>query len=136
MEKLLTDYARENVYAMYLPLGSHDTERIWTMLNGDLEKVKLAFLFQFAYPGAPAVYYGDEIGLEGGKDPACRRTFPWDPSHWRKDLREWVKKLIQLRKANPALRRGDYTRVLLDEQTGLLCFLADAGCRKGPGRDE
>jgi cyclomaltodextrinase / maltogenic alpha-amylase / neopullulanase len=130
VEKLLADYARENVYAMYLPLGSHDTERIWTMLNGDLEKVKMAFLFQFAYPGAPAVYYGDEIGLEGGKDPACRRTFPWDPGRWRNDLRDWVKKLVQLRKSNPALRRGDFTRVLLDEQKGCYAFSRTLGAEK------
>ena len=44
--------------------------------------VKLAFLFQFAFLGAPAVYYGDEIGLRGGKDPECRGTFPWDEGRW------------------------------------------------------
>lgn len=129
-EKLLTAYPRENVYAMYLLLGSHDTERLWTVLGGDLAKVKLAFLFQFAYPGAPAVYYGDEIGIEGGKDPACRHTFPWDSVHWRQDLRHWVKQLIHLRRATPALRRGDFTRIYLDEARGCYAFGRTLGAEK------
>jgi len=48
-------YPRPNAYAMYLPLCSHDTERIMTKLGGDVNKVKLAFLVQFAYQGAPAI---------------------------------------------------------------------------------
>jgi cyclomaltodextrinase / maltogenic alpha-amylase / neopullulanase len=122
VEKLLTQYPRENVYAMYLLLGSHDTERILTLLNNDVAKVKLAFLFQFAYPGAPAVYYGDEIGMEGGKDPGCRRTFYWDPTCWKQDLRHWVKQLIQLRKSHPALRRGEYKRIWMDAARSCYAF--------------
>ena len=70
-------YPRDRAYAMYNPLGSHDTERVRTLL-GNAEKVKAAFALLFAYPGAPAVYYGDEIGLEGSKDPDNRRAFPWE----------------------------------------------------------
>ena len=47
-------------------------------MGNNLDKTRLAFLFQFAYPGAPAIYYGDEIGLVGGKDPGCRGAFLWE----------------------------------------------------------
>ncbi|RLD04913.1 MAG: alpha-amylase, partial [Chloroflexi bacterium] len=90
VESLFDAYPQENVRAMYIPLGSHDTKRIHRKLGGDLDKIKLSFLFQFAYPGAPAIYYGDEIGLDGDKDPDCRRAFPWDKKDWKGDLRDWV----------------------------------------------
>jgi glycosidase len=63
------------------------------------------------YPGAPCIYYGDEIGMSGRKDPDCRRAFPWDESRWNTELRDYVKRCIALRHAHPALRRGDYTRL-------------------------
>ena len=78
VEGLLSIYPHENAYAMYLPLGTHDTERILSRMGNNLDKTRLAFLFQFAYPGAPAIYYGDEVGLVGGKDPDCRGAFLWD----------------------------------------------------------
>ncbi len=127
MEQLLEVYPRENVYAMYLPLGSHDTQRVKTKLDGKLEKVKMAFLFQFAYPGAPAIYYGDEVGLGGGKDPGCRRAFPWDEKNWNAELRSWVKRLISLRKRMPCLRRGDYQRVFLGSRHGTYAFARTLG---------
>ncbi len=126
VEGLLTTYPRENAYAMYLPLGTHDTERLKTVLGGNMAKVKLAFLFQMAYPGAPAIYYGDEIGMEGGKDPDCRRAFPWNDLTWDTELRHWVKTLIALRRRNPAMRRGDYERLLVDEH-GLYAFRRKLG---------
>jgi len=112
VEELLKTYPRENVYAMYVPLGSHDTERLFTKIGRDTARAKLAFLFQFAYPGAPAIYYGDEIGLEGEKDPDSRRAFPWDQKEWNVELRHWIKTLIALRKRYPSLRRGDFQRLL------------------------
>jgi len=127
VEKLLKLYPRENVYAMYIPLGSHDTERLMTMLGGSLDKVKLAFLFQFSWPGAPAIYYGDEVGLEGGKDPDCRRAFPWDPANWNGDLQPWVQNLIAVRAARASLRRGEYSRLTVDEAHGLYAFSRTLG---------
>ncbi len=130
VEALLKAYPRENVYAMYVPLDSHDTERFLTLLNGNTQKLKLAFQFIFAYPGAPAIYYGDEVGLEGGKDPDCRRAFPWDPADWKTDLRLWIQALIAVRKARPSLRRGDYTRLLADPDTGVYAFARILGGEK------
>lgn len=127
VEGLLEKYDRENVYAMYVPLGSHDTERLMTILNNDLQKVKLAFAFQFAYPGAPAIYYGDEIGLEGGKDPGCRRAFPWKRGNGDEELRAWVKRLISVRKRFACLRRGDYQQIFLDRTRCTYAFARTLG---------
>ena len=127
VEGLLDHYARENVYAMYVPLGSHDTERLMTMLESDMDKVRLAFLFQFAYPGAPAIYYGDEIGMEGGKDPDCRRAFPWNRDNGDEELRAWVKRLISLRKRMACLRRGDYQRIAVDKSRCTYAFSRTLG---------
>jgi len=122
IEQFLTMYPRENVYAMYLAMGSHDTRRMLTKLGNDLNKVKLAFLLQFANPGAPAIYYGDEIGMPGEKDPDNRRAFPWDESAWNHDLRGYVQKLIAARKKHAALRRGEMARVHLSEDNHWYAF--------------
>ncbi len=89
-------------------LDSHDTSRALTMFGGRVEWLKLASILMFGLPGAPCVYYGDEIGLEGGMpDYDARRTFPWDhPERWNTDLRSHYQALIRLRKENPSLRRG------------------------------
>ncbi len=127
VEGFLTKYPKENVYAMYLTLGSHDTRRLMSKLDEDLDKVKLAFLLQFANPGAPAIYYGDEIGMKGGKDPENRGAFPWEEKEWNLDLREYVRKLIAARKRHTALRRGDLRRVYLAEENSWYAFARSLG---------
>lgn len=122
VERLLTLYPRENVYAQYNLLGSHDTERILTYFGGDLNKTRLAFLLQFAYPGVPSIYYGDEIGLEGGRDPDCRRAFPWDPANWKPGLHDWVKALVAVRKGSAALCDGDYRPLLTRDTPAAYAF--------------
>lgn len=130
VEGMFKIYPRENAFSMYLPLGSHDTERVFTVLGGHLDKVKLAFQFIFAYPGSPAIYYGDEVGLEGGKDPDCRRAFPWDPAGWKADLHPWIQNLISIRKGRSSLRRGDYNRIKIDNERGLYVFSRSLGSEK------
>ncbi len=120
IETLFKAYPRENLFAMYVPLDSHDTERFKTLIGRDTKKLKLALLFQMAFPGAPAIYYGDEIGMEGDKDPDSRRAFPWRESNWDQGLRQWVRLLIALRKRSPALRRGEYVRLLTEN--GIYAF--------------
>jgi neopullulanase len=90
-------------------LGSHDTPRFKTLARGDDSAYALATLFQMTYPGAPCIYYGDEIGMDGGHDPACRGAFPWETGRWVQSLRDHVKRCIALRHAHPALRRGELT---------------------------
>jgi neopullulanase len=99
-------YPEPHVLAQYNLLGSHDTERVATLAGGDPSRLSLLTCLQFLLPGAPAVYYGDEIGLTGGKDPASRAAFPWDPASWDTSRRDLYKRLIALRRARPELRRG------------------------------
>ena len=65
------------------------------------------------FPGAPCIYYGDEVGLGGGLDPDCRRSFPSE-SDWNMSLLQSHKALIQLRHSLPALRTGAYKTVLAE----------------------
>ena len=74
---------RPGVVAVQLNLlGSHDAPRMRTVLGGDVAGVRLATLLQATLPGAPCVYYGDEVGLVGGNDPGPRGAFPWDRARW------------------------------------------------------
>jgi neopullulanase len=114
IDALLNLYAPTITQAQLNLLDSHDTPRFITCARGDETTLRLALLFMFTYPGAPCIYYGDEIGLDGKHDPDCRKAFPWDQRCWNHDLRNYVKQCIELRKATPALRRGTY-RVLMAE---------------------
>jgi glycosidase len=106
-------------------LGSHDTERFLTLSDGDDDKLKLSVLMQMTYPGAPMVYYGDEIGMEGGKDPDCRKTMVWDKSKWNTGLLAWYKRLIRIRNENPVLRRGSFTRLDVDNKRKTYWFIRE-----------
>ena len=97
-------------------LGTHDTARFLTLARGDESALRLALLFMMCYPGAPCIYYGDEIGMEGNRDPDCRRAFPWDRRRWNKGLLEHLKRCIRLRQAHPALRRGEYQTLLAQDE--------------------
>ena len=107
-------------------LGTHDTVRILTALVDDFqgsrqeqarrhlskeqlvvakERLLMASFLQFMLPGAPSIYYADEAGMEGHKDPFNRRTYPWgreDP-----ELLAHFRRLGHLRKEQAALRLGD-----------------------------
>jgi len=111
IDAILNLYDVEVTYAQLNLLGSHDTARFLTLARGDESALRLAVLFQMTFPGAPCIYYGDEIGMEGRRDPDCRRAFPWDERCWNHALRRYVKRCIALRHAYPALRRGSYTRL-------------------------
>lgn len=99
-------------------LDSHDTDRFLTRVKGDARRFRAAAAMLFFYPGIPCVYYGDEIGLEGGYDPDSRRCFDWDESHWDAETRGLIEKLSRL-KRQPALSRG---RFGLMEENGVLTF--------------
>lgn len=88
-------------------LASHDTARLLTIAGGDRASVELATLLLLTFPGAPSIYYGDEVGLPGALDPDCRRGFPAE-SDWDLDLLALHRRLIALRHAHPVLRRGTY----------------------------
>jgi hypothetical protein len=83
-------------------LDSHDTPRALHALGGDIDALRLALLFLFLLPGAPCVYYGTEMGLDGGPEPGCREAFPWDRGTG--ELQGWLRELAALRRRLPALR--------------------------------
>ncbi|RJP56197.1 MAG: DUF3459 domain-containing protein [Anaerolineaceae bacterium] len=111
VERILNLYPQDITYAQLNLLDSHDMPRFLSCASGDKNSLKLAWLFLFTQPGAPCIYYGDEVGVDGAHDPDCRRSFPWDESKWDEDLLDYAKACIALRKAHPSLRRGDYRRV-------------------------
>lgn len=116
-----------NVSAVMLNLlDSHDMTRFITLARGDWSALRLATLFQMTYPGAPSLYYGDEIGLEGRHDPDNRRAFPWDESRWNMDLLHDFQKMIALRHQHKALRRGAFETLHAREDVHVhQCLLDD-----------
>jgi cyclomaltodextrinase / maltogenic alpha-amylase / neopullulanase len=88
-------------------LASHDTARLLTLASNDIDSVKLATLLLMTFPGAPSIYYGDEVGLDGALDPDCRRSFP-PRDQWNPEILECHQQLIALRHAHLALRTGEY----------------------------
>jgi cyclomaltodextrinase len=108
---LLEIYPRQNALAQLNLMGSHDTARFLTMVSGNKDAFRLAILFQMTYPGAPCIYYGDEIGVMGGRDPLNRGTFPWDESRWDHDLRRTIQTYVRLRHEHQVLRTGEYVPI-------------------------
>jgi cyclomaltodextrinase / maltogenic alpha-amylase / neopullulanase len=107
--ELLSAYEPETTAAQLNLLGSHDTPRVLSLLGGDIEAMELAVLLQASLPGAPCVYYGDEVGITGGKDPESRKAFPWDRARWESDLLDATRAAFMLRLAEPALRSDGVT---------------------------
>jgi len=92
-------------------MTSHDTPRLITMLGGEAALAALALELLFALPGAPNVYYGDEVGLAGGHDPDNRRAFPWNEALWNREIQRRVAKMARLRRENPELQSADWKPV-------------------------
>lgn len=116
LAELRAKLPRKALFVMYNLLGSHDTPRILTLSRGDVRKAKLAVLFQMTFPGAPAIYYGDEAGLLGDGDPDCRRTMIWDIRKRNLELFNYHKKLIEIRRKHPALVYGEFNVMMKDEK--------------------
>ncbi|MBM3702609.1 MAG: glycoside hydrolase family 13 protein [Actinobacteria bacterium] len=110
---LLKNYPWEAALSMLNLLGSHDTERYLTLCQGNLEKFRLSLIFLFTFPGAPMIYYGDEVGMVGENDPDCRRTMVWDKSLWNKEINDIYRKLIRFRMEHESLRSGSFKTLLV-----------------------
>lgn len=107
IELLLRRHAWEIQLTQFNFLSSHDTARVLTVAGGDEAAVELAAVLLLTYPGAPCIFYGDEVGLEGGRDPDCRRGFPPE-GEWNRRLADCHRRLIALRRDSTALRTGGY----------------------------
>lgn len=112
--------------AVHLNLvGSHDTPRLLTLCGGDAAAVRIALLLMLTLPGAPCVYYGDEIGMRGRVDPQSRGAFSWNESTWDARLRSWLRDAFRLRAAHSALR-GDTLHILAAD-AGACAYLRSKG---------
>ncbi|HET7181740.1 MAG TPA: alpha-amylase family glycosyl hydrolase, partial [Candidatus Limnocylindrales bacterium] len=118
LAELLQAYAPETNAVQLNLLDSHDTPRALSLLGGDSEAMELATLVQASLPGAPCIYYGDEVGVEGGIDPDSRRSFPWDRTRWNEALFDSLKGSLAARHAHPELR-SDELRVTTTEGPAL-----------------
>jgi glycosidase len=123
LEKLKAEYPEQASAALLNLLGSHDTERVLTAFEGDRQRMIPAVVFQMTFPGAPMVYYGDEVGMAGEKDPGCRGTMIWDEHLQDRELFGIYRRLIHLRRRSAALRRGDMRWLLVDDPSRTLAFM-------------
>jgi alpha-glucosidase len=105
-------------------LGSHDTRRIQTVVGEDETLARVAAALLFTFPGTPSVYYGDEIGMDGGNDPDCRRCMIWDEQEWNSGRRAFYQRLVRLRRSSPALRHGGFQFLYAAGET--LAFIREA----------
>ncbi len=127
IQGLLDQYPEPATLANLNLLDSHDTARILTIASDDEDSVVLSLALLLTFPGVPSIYYGTEIGLEGGRDPDCRRSFPWDhEDHWNQRILEATKDLIALRHQYPALRSANY-RILWppDDDDGSMSYAVE-----------
>jgi glycosidase len=138
---IYSHYPPESSNALMNLLGSHDTERILTIL-GDKEveklpyekkaehrmsvsarkralaRLRLAVGIQMTVPGIPMIYYGDEAGMEGYKDPFCRLPFPWGSED--RALTDFYRKVVKARKSEAVFREGSFAFVYADSD--ILCY--------------
>lgn len=119
------------VYGMYAPqvsrnamnlLSSHDTPRIRTLCGGDADLAKLAAAIQFTWAGTPSIYYGDELGMLGDKDPDNRRCMDWAHANAQNGFLTYYRKLIAIRNANPALQSGDPVTLKANDEQGTATY--------------
>src|SRR5579863_4258125 len=95
--------------------GYHGAQDSAAVIAQAKQRLLLAAFFQMSFPGAPAIYYGDEVGMTGGDDPLNRAGYPWQDLGGRPDLAllERFKALTAMRKNNPVLRHGTLGAPLL-----------------------
>ena len=147
VESVCENYPKPALDCLMNILGTHDTERILTVLGGNSYGTRgekavaslsaeerqhakallfLATLLQFTLPGVPSIYYGDEAGLEGFEDPFNRRCYPWGAED--KELVEWYTGLLRARKSCAAFAGGAYRTLRADN--GVFLFTRIANCTK------
>lgn len=144
-DKILTiteNYPKCCVDVLMNHIGTHDTMRILTNLAGEdceyrdrewqsnrklseseynrgVSLLKLASVIQFTLPGVPCIYYGDEAGMQGYKDPFNRFFFPWGKENIQ--ITEHYKKLGQMRRGCDCLKQGEF--YTLSEMLGCLAYI-------------
>jgi len=162
-----SDYGYNICLSLQNLLGSHDTQRVISMIENpnhrldhganlkrnrnyvvnplsqhNIKKADQLLAYQFFSPGAPYIYYGDEVGMWGADDPDCRKPMIWDDIQYEdehalpygnarkkgyqvsqdKSRLNFFKRLCAIRKSNTALREGDFNVILQNNRTRMLGF--------------
>ncbi|WP_019413717.1 alpha-glycosidase [Paenisporosarcina sp. TG20] len=129
MTTVIQSYPKNVMDVTFNLVGSHDTPRILTECQEDLNRVKLIYTLLYTFIGSPCMYYGDEIGMTGGSDPGCRKCMEWNQDNQDLDLLDHVKKLISLRQTEKLLaNEGDF-QFLNHIQTEIVAYRKYQGDR-------
>ncbi len=102
VNQVLTAYPKHVSSVMYNLVDSHDTSRLLSLTEGNVDRFKQSYLFLYAMPGSPSVFYGDEAGLDGGHDPLNRKPMPWHALD--ESMLEWFKWLNHFRQTESAFQ--------------------------------
>lgn len=123
INEIISYYSTPVIKSLFNILGSHDTPRILTQCNNNEKKVVLMFVFLLTYYGTPCIYYGDEIGLQGGNDPECRSCMIWDETRYNHIIFQSIKKVINLRKNYSALgNEGSFSWLSNESDANVLLY--------------
>lgn len=102
MESMLQEqlmlYRDQTNQVMFNALDTHDTARLLTLCRGNKNLERQTIAFMFTQIGAPCLYYGTEVGMDGGPDPDCRKCMVWDKNYQDQEMFTFVQNLIKLRK--------------------------------------
>lgn len=143
---IVENYPPQVIRLLMNHIGTHDTARALTVLAGEdahgrgrewqaqqrltdeqrqrgLKRMRLASALQYCLPGVPCVYYGDEAGMEGYRDPFNRGCYPWGQED--RALLNWYHRLGRLRKVCPVFRDGDFAPVASGDE--VVCFVRHSG---------
>ena len=112
---------------MWNLIDSHDTARFLHLCNDNKKKQHLAAAFQLLLPGMPMIYYGDEYAMPGANDPDCRRGMYWDEEYQDKEMYNWYKKLMQIRKAHACIVEGEMIETITNDDDDTIVMIRKNG---------
>ncbi|MGB3102103.1 MAG: glycoside hydrolase family 13 protein [Psychrobacillus psychrotolerans] len=123
MSKVYYSYPKSVFDFTFNLVGSHDTARILTECNDNINITKQVFTILLTFMGTPCIYYGDEIGLTGDQDPGCRECMDWDENNHQLELKNHIQTLIALRtKEKLIANEGSITFVHPTEANGIFGY--------------
>ena len=112
---------------MWNLIDSHDTARFLHLCKDNKKKQHLAAAFQLLLPGMPMIYYGDEYAMPGANDPDCRRGMYWDEEYQDKEMFEWYKRLLQVRKAHTCIVEGELVEAITRDEDETIVLIRKNG---------
>lgn len=123
-------------YHLYVPqvarnlmnlLSSHDTPRFVNLCGGDRKLAMVAATLQFGWPGTPSIYYGEEVGMDGGRDPDNRRGMDWPAATAANPVFKHYQKLAAARNAHLVLQEGEPLMIQTDNAKQSLVYARQLG---------